>query len=354
MPTTLATPPAEPRLPRYLQALDALRRDVLAGVYPKRLPTELELAKRYGVSRMTLRRALGVMVDEGVLEGRRGLGTFLKEQEAPSYTVVLAMAEDLVVNPDDPYHQQMVISAIHASSRRGWTLRVVPSIAKLKAHLTAGRNLSTAGCIALAFDADDAQQLAELALPVVTVDGEPLANRAAVMPENIKSTAQVVQRLIALGHREIVHCSGKLNSASGRERLQSWLGTMAAQGVPLRDGAVHQGRFLISDGYAAMAQWWTAPVRPTAVVCANDMMAMGAMYWLQEHGVAIGSQVSIVGCDGSSVSRLAFPGLATLVLDFNAHLDSALQALLDGSPPGIRRSPMTLREGTSLRPAPVP
>jgi DNA-binding LacI/PurR family transcriptional regulator len=344
--------PADPRQPRYQRALAALRGDVLGGVFPHRLPTEMDLAKRYEVSRMTLRRAIGVLVEEGLLEGRRGAGTFLRLNAAPSSTVVLLMAPDLAANIDDPYHQQLTLALVHACTRRGWTLRVAPSIEDLTVRLTAGRNLPISGCIAVAFAADSAAALASIPLRVVVVDGEPLAQGTAILPDSSSGIRAVVNRLVALGHREIVHCAGSLEKPAGRERLQAYLGAMGDAGVPLRGGSVAQGRFLIEDGYAAMARWWDGAVRPTAVVCANDMMAIGAMHWLTERGIAIGRQVSLVGCDGLSMSRLTWPGLSTLAIDFMAHLDAGLQAVLEAGPAGVRRTPMTLVERTSMGPAP--
>lgn len=63
----------------YQQLRSQLRRDIVAGVYPvhSRIPSEMELCRRYQVSRVTVRRALGALVNDGLLERYQGKGTFV-------------------------------------------------------------------------------------------------------------------------------------------------------------------------------------------------------------------------------------------------------------------------------------
>lgn len=340
------------RLPRYLRVLAALRSDVLSGTFAQRLPAEMELSTRYAVSRMTLRRAISALVEEGLLEPRQGAGTFVRENAGQARSIGLVVTNDLAANPDDPYHQHVVLSLIYACARRGWNLRVSPNVEDMAVRLSSGRGAPVAGCIAIAFPSDASALLASLPVPIVVIDGEPLPTAPAILPDNLGGTEAAVARLVQLGHREIVHLSGKATTASGRERLQAFLVGMGKAGLPLRDNSVITGHFLVEEGYAAMAAWWSAPVRPTAVLCANDMMAFGAMRWLGEHGITPGRDVSIIGCDGLLVTKLAWPAIATLALDFNAHAEAALQAILEGNRPGIRRTPLQLIERASMGPVP--
>jgi len=71
--------------PLYAQIMEQIRQDILRGVYTagSRIPTETELEKRYAVSRVTVRRALSELTDEGLLERKQGKGTFvaLRQEE---------------------------------------------------------------------------------------------------------------------------------------------------------------------------------------------------------------------------------------------------------------------------------
>ena len=67
-------------IPLYEQVANALRADIQGGAFDatKRLPTEEELAEKYGISRITVRRAVGDLVEEGLVEKKQGKGTFIR------------------------------------------------------------------------------------------------------------------------------------------------------------------------------------------------------------------------------------------------------------------------------------
>ena len=75
---------AESASPLYVQVMDRIRMDILQGVYPtgSRIPAEHELEIRYGVSRVTVRRALQELTDAGLLERKQGKGTFVSMPKA--------------------------------------------------------------------------------------------------------------------------------------------------------------------------------------------------------------------------------------------------------------------------------
>jgi len=342
--------PSSPRLPRYLRVTSQLRAAVLAGTFTDRLPPENDLAVKYRISRMTLRRAVAALAEEGLLESRHGAGTFVREGAAQARTVALLVAPDMARNHHDLFHQHLVLSLMYGCSARGWMLRVAPSAADLGARLGAGRGAAVSGCIAIAFGAGDHHLLNAIPIPIISVDGEPLAGSSAVLPDNHTGVAAAVARLVALGHRRITHLAGSADKLPGRERRDAFVAAMAKARLPLADGAIIQGKFLYEDGYAAMQRWWLSPERPTAVFCANDMMAIGAARWAAEHGVRLGFDVSIIGCDGLTVSSLLWPSLSTLALDFDVHAGNVLDAVADGEQGGIRRTPLKLVERDSTGP----
>lgn len=341
---------ASPRLPRYLRVTSLLRAEIQSGAFTDRLPPENDLAAKYRISRMTLRRALAALAEEGLLDPRQGAGTFVREGAGQARTVALLAAPDIALHPEDLFYQQLVVSLIHACSARGWMLRIAPNAADLVSRLGAGRGASVSGCIAIAFGGHDHGLLAEIPIPIVGVDGEPMPNGSSVLPDNAAGTAAAVERLVALGHRDIAHIAGSSDKLAGRERLAAFLTAMGRVGLPVRQDAIIQSTFLIEDGYNAMARWWASAQRPTAVVCANDMIAIGASRWAEEHGVRVGRELSLVGCDGLMVTSLMPTPLSTLALDFTEHAANVLDAVADGERSGIRRTPLRLVERASIGP----
>ena len=81
-------------LPAYIKIHDAIKKDIDQGIWliGSRLPSERDLAERFAVSRMTLRQAVTLLVEEGILERRIGSGTYV----AVSYTHLTLPTSDLV------------------------------------------------------------------------------------------------------------------------------------------------------------------------------------------------------------------------------------------------------------------
>lgn len=83
---------------------DVLRNDLLKGAYPldKPLPTEMEIASQFGVSRHTVRAALDQLKNEGLLFTRHGIGSFARPPgEAPKYTQSFVSTDDLLMHTED-------------------------------------------------------------------------------------------------------------------------------------------------------------------------------------------------------------------------------------------------------------
>src|SRR5690242_5699707 len=74
--------------PAYVQLVNSLRRQISTGVYRPgdRLPSEVELAERYGVSLMTAHKAIGMLADERVVSTAQGRGTFVRQLELGTAT----------------------------------------------------------------------------------------------------------------------------------------------------------------------------------------------------------------------------------------------------------------------------
>ena len=330
--------------PPYQRIAVRMRRDLETGRLTGRLPSEPLLAKRFDISRMTLRRAIGVLVDEGYLEVRHGAGTFVTDRvgEAPARTV--GLVSPLITNSaEDPFLRHLAFALLAAAANRGWTLRLAPDLAALRRR----RGDELAACIAAVYFAGQSDQLADPPAPLVLMDSDPLPGVPTILPDNQTGITAAMDRLFALGHRDIVHLAGSDLLVSGRERKAAFIGHHSALGLDGREDLVFAGTFGWEDGQKAMAAWWRRKRRPTAVVCANDHMALGCITWLAEHGLRAGQDVSVVGFDGLDLAYASWPPLATCAVDFRSHADLVLDAV-DKRQPGVRRSAVTLIERMSM------
>ncbi len=117
------------RKPRYLQIAETLREEIRRGEHPvgRHLPTEIQLCKRFGISRYTIRAALRLLEDTGLILRRRGSGTTVRSPEAQvSYEQHIRSIDDLLQYTNATGFQFLHTDRVHADSTlAGWlNLRV--------------------------------------------------------------------------------------------------------------------------------------------------------------------------------------------------------------------------------------
>ena len=126
------------------------------------------------------------------------------------------------------------------------------------------------------------------------------------------SAMRVVERLIALGHRDIAFITGSLDSPTGVERLAGYKDALAGHGIALNEALIAEGRWTPETGAAAVESLRQRGVTYSALVASNDDMAIGAMKQLHQLGVKVPEQVSVVGFDDVEYAVMGHPRLTTV------------------------------------------
>src|SRR5690606_15943563 len=103
--------------------------------------------------------------------------------------------------------------------------------------------------------------------------------------------------LIAAGHRRIALIEGEAGMDTSRDRRRGYAGALAAGGLTYDPDLVRPGNWEPSAGYAQTRALLALPDPPTAIFCANDMMALGCYEALKEMGLRIPQDVAVVGFD---------------------------------------------------------
>ncbi len=158
-------------------------------------------------------------------------------------------------------------------------------------------------------------------LPTVAIDNEAAA-------------AAAVAHLLALGHRRIAHIGGPPGNVLTTQRAHGWRKALAKGGI--EDPPVF-GDFTMASGEAAMAALLGRAPRPTAVFCANDEMAIGAMKAARATGLRVPQDLSLVGFDDISFAAFTDPPLTTIRQPRREFGRAAVAALLH---PRTRRAPI--------------
>lgn len=123
---------------------------------------------------------------------------------------------------------------------------------------------------------------------------------------------EAVRHLVSLGHRRIAHIAGASRIPSGVIRREAFVDFMKLYLPGEPAPAVYEGDFRLDGGRRAACEILAAKELPTAVVAANDMMALGAMREFRKAGLSIPEDISVVGFDDIAFAALSEPPLTTV------------------------------------------
>lgn len=126
----------------------------------------------------------------------------------------------------------------------------------------------------------------------------------AVLPDNINGARAVIEHLIQLGHRRIGIINGPSYLNNARERWEGVQMAFREAGLTPDLKLVKEGNFLFDGGYSLCREFLALPQPPTAIFCANHIMAGGAMMAIKEAGLTIPEELSLAAFEGFDDSVL--------------------------------------------------
>jgi len=350
-------------LPIYLQVKHQLRDAILDGSLTGRVPSERELARKYGIAQMTARRALGELVHEGILYRQVGRGTFVCGPGAASglaHAIGVALCPKVADGASNPYFSRVLRGVEQACRGHACSVLFTSAIDELAeaagAHPASNSRNKVDGVLAVAMDDEDAVRRAARRMPTIALDNE-FEGVSCVVADNAAGGYQATSHLLELGHRRIAHLAGHQGSAVGRQRLAGYRRALEDHGVEADPEWVCPCGFDVDAGYAQAATLLALSPPPTAVFCANDAVALGAMKRLREEGLTVPDDISVVGFDDIEAAALVEPALTTIRVPREAIGALAAEMLLaairrrdPNAPPERRLVDVELVERASCRP----
>lgn len=130
--------------------------------------------------------------------------------------------------------------------------------------------------------------------------------------DNQNGIAQAMQHLFNLGHRHIAHITGSPIGQTTQARLEAYQDLVHKAQIPLNNDLIWDGLFTDMGGYRATRKALEQGLEFTAILCASDEMALGAIAALQDAGLKVPLDVSVVGFDGFSAGQHSNPALTTV------------------------------------------
>jgi DNA-binding LacI/PurR family transcriptional regulator len=238
----------------------------------------------------------------------------LSESRALAIGLVVARSESQL--PTDPYFAALLAGIEDELATAGYAL-VLSVVADADAEAEAYRRLAHDGRVdgVLLADArvDDSRHalVTELGLEAVVI-GHPDQNAGlpGVGADVRGALARAVRALVDLGHRHIGHVAGPATLVQANERREAWREALEAAGLPT--GPVADGNFTGEGGARATRRLLQRRRRPTAIVYANDVMAIAGLRVARELRLRVPRDLSIVGFDDVPLAEHVHPPLTTI------------------------------------------
>ncbi|MBW8872130.1 MAG: LacI family DNA-binding transcriptional regulator [Leifsonia sp.] len=162
--------------------------------------------------------------------------------------------------------------------------------------------------------ADHRRQLRTRNIPFVVVDpaGDPPPEVPAIGATNWAGGVTATRHLLALGHRRIAAIGGPEELMCSRARIAGYHSALQEAGVPVAPDAVRSAAFSRAAGEQEARRLLEAAERPTAIVCGNDMQALGVYDAAFALGLDVPRDLSVVGFDDAPSAAWARPPLTTI------------------------------------------
>jgi LacI family transcriptional regulator len=150
-------------------------------------------------------------------------------------------------------------------------------------------------------------------IPCVIIGDRPPRNIiSCVDADNFGGMCRVTEYLISKGHRRIGFAKGNHMARNASDRFKGFCDTMKKNGLTIHNGWIFEGDFTPESGRDALKKVLSAGNPPSALICANDLMALGALSEAKHAGVKIPQELAIIGFDGIGITAFTDPPLSTV------------------------------------------
>lgn len=327
--------------------------DVAAQAGVSKGTVSFVLNGRAGVAAATKERVLAAVEELGWTPNRRARSLSTSRADA----LGMVLARDPVLLGSDPFFAPFIAGVESALAPLGQSLliRFVSGETEAAAYKTLATERHVDGVIISDLRrADPRIALArELGLPAVTLNRPTVRSEfPAACVDDRAGIAAAVDHLVGLGHTRIAHVGGPEVYLHATGRRRAWAQAMRRHGLETTDFVAAD--FTAAGGAAATRTLLEVPKRrPTAVIYANDLMAIAGMAAAQQLGVSVPGELSIVGFDDAELSAYLHPALTTVrtdALGFGRLAAELLLAAIQGGPTEDRDLPaaqLVVRDSTA-------
>lgn len=307
------------------------------GPEPDRPPTSHDVAREAGVSQPTVSRAL--RGDQRVTDATRDrvivaaerLGYVLSDRGRSLSTRRTGRIGVVVEELDNPFYLEL-LDALHECLERSDVRMIVLTpqrgdperVERLIDGSIDGVILTTTH-----LDSPLPGQLQARRFPFVLlnriVDDDTIASCSV---DNRGGAAAMAAEIVEAGHRSVAAVFGPATTSTSRDREAGIRDALAVHEIPLPAELTRRGRFTYDNGHRALGELFAGARRPTAVMCANDVVALGAVNAAHALGLSVPGDVSIVGFDDIGMAAWDVFRLTTVRQDLRRMAEIAVDLVL--------------------------
>lgn len=290
------------------------------------MPTTIkDIAKLARVSHTTVSRALhhSPLISPGTTERIQEIASELgynPSVAARSLKTNRSQALGVIVSHiSDPYFSEILQGIDDVAQEYGYSLFIASAqhdpkrenaiVQTMREHRVDGVILCSPH-----FTSEQSQQLHSYNIPIVAINNQSSDEyRFAIYHDDVDGSKQASLHLISLGHTRIAYLGDSTSGRTTQERLVGFRQAMKEAGLPVQQEYVHQvpGNSAI-QGLEGSEYFLGLPVRPTAVICYNDMLAVGVLMGIQQAGLNVPEDISVTGFDNILYSNYTHPPLTTI------------------------------------------
>jgi len=285
----------------------------------------LDVAKHAGVSKSTVSRVLNLSSSVDPYTRRRVLQAAQELNYYPNASAQrLARGRSdffglLISDIENPVFPEMIKSFENAAAAKGYDLLLCTTNYDAHRMHTAVRRMIENGVRGVAIMTSSAteevaQQLALRQIATVVIDLE-VSRRyiGSVTIDYNGGVSQAIEHLAQLGHEKIAFIAGPDERRSARHYRETVLRILSERGMRLE--RIVDSDQTLEGGRAAVRKISQGSQSPTALICINDLTAIGAVTALQDAGIGVPRHVSVLGCEDIYMARFVNPPLTTVRLD---------------------------------------
>jgi len=283
-----------------------------------------DIAKQAGVAHTTVSRALrgSPLISPETSERVRQIAAEMGYQpSAAARTLKTNRSQALGViirNVEDPFFSEILQGIEEVAQASSYSLFMAASQRDHKqeqaiVQAMVERRVDGVIICSTPVSSEQSRQLTSFGVPIVVVNNQSAEEyRYSIYHDDVDGSCQVTRHLIELGHRNIAYLGNANAGRSTLDRLAGIQQELDAAGIPLPEAYIHQvpggGP---EDGLSGSNYLLELPKRPSAIICYNDMMAIGVLKGLQQAGIQVPGEISVTGFDNIIFSAYTNPPLTT-------------------------------------------